>query len=66
MSQNISFNTQWVIYSKKNTKEKKMLLPTYLNLMHVNKIYLEAKSSSRFNTIQMQPFEMVLDIAILA
>ena len=41
-----------------------MLLPTYLNLMHVNKIYLEAKSSSRFNTIQMQPFEMVLDIAI--
>ena len=43
-----------------------MLLPTHLNLMHVNKMYLEAKSSSRFNTIQMQPFEMVLDIAILA
>ena len=50
---------------KKEHKGKENVT-TYLNLMHVNKIYLEAKSCSRFNIIQMQPFEMVLEIAILA
>ena len=50
---------------KKEHKGKESVT-TYLNLMHVNKIYLEAKSSSSFNTIQMQPFEMVLEMAILA
>ena len=50
---------------KKEHKGKENVT-TYLNLMHVNKIYLEAKSSSSFNTIQMQPFEMGLEMAILA
>ena len=50
---------------KKEHKGKENVT-TYLNFMHVNKIYLEAKSSSSFNTIHMQPFEMGLEMAILA